>query len=128
MVAFGSAALFVEHVVDELRADGHRVGLFRPVTLWPFPGGDLAAATRNASRVLVFELNAGQMLDDVRQFAYDRGAVRFIGGVSIHASGLSFGPLLDVEPDPRAHSGGSCMTVPSKEENSRAWSLATARI
>ena len=98
MVAFGSAALFVEHVVDELRADGHRVGLFRPVTLWPFPSDDLAAATRNARRVLVFELNAGQMLDDVRQFTHDRGAVRFIGGVSIHASGLSFGPLLDVAP------------------------------
>jgi 2-oxoglutarate ferredoxin oxidoreductase subunit alpha len=46
----------------------------------------------------VFELNAGQMLDDVRQFTHDRGAVRFIGGVSIHASGLSFGPLLDVAP------------------------------
>lgn len=98
VVAFGSAALFVEHVVDELRADGHRVGLFRPVTLWPFPGSDLADATRNVRRVLVFELNAGQMLDDVRQFAHDRGAVRFIGGVSIHASGLSFGPLLDVAP------------------------------
>jgi 2-oxoglutarate/2-oxoacid ferredoxin oxidoreductase subunit alpha len=98
VVAFGSAGLFVEHVVDELRADGHRIGLFRPVTLWPFPGSDLAVATRNADRVLVFELNAGQMLDDVRQFAHDRSAVRFIGGVSIHASGLSYGPLLDVAP------------------------------
>ena len=98
VVAFGSAALFVEHVVDELRADGHRIGLFRPVTLWPFPAADLAAATRDASRVLVFELNAGQMLEDVRQFAHDRGTVRFIGGVSIHASGLSYGPLLDVAP------------------------------
>jgi 2-oxoglutarate/2-oxoacid ferredoxin oxidoreductase subunit alpha len=98
VVAFGSAALFVEHVVDELRADGHRIGLFRPVTLWPFPRAGLAAATRHASRVLVFELNAGQMLDDVRQFAHDRDAVRFIGGVSIHASGLSYGPLLDVAP------------------------------
>jgi 2-oxoglutarate/2-oxoacid ferredoxin oxidoreductase subunit alpha len=98
VVAFGSAALFAEHVVGELRADGHRVGLFRPVTLWPFPGAELAAATRNAKRVLVFELNAGQMLDDVRQFVYDRDTVRFIGGVSIHGSGLSFGPLLDVAP------------------------------
>jgi len=98
IVAFGSAALFAEHVVDELREDGHRIGLFRPVTLWPFPAADLAAATRDARRVLVFELNAGQMLDDVRQFAHDRDTVRFIGGVSIHASGLSYGPLLDVAP------------------------------
>jgi 2-oxoglutarate ferredoxin oxidoreductase subunit alpha len=46
--------------------------------------------------VLVFELNAGQMIDDVRQHAADRSAVRAIGGVSIHESGLSYGPLLDV--------------------------------
>ncbi|GGM90677.1 hypothetical protein ACFFX1_53000 [Dactylosporangium sucinum] len=95
VVAFGSAAKFVEHVVAELRADGHRIGWFRPVTLWPFPGDALEAATRTAKRVLVFELNAGQMLDDVRLHAADRRAVRFIGGVSIAESGLSYGPLLD---------------------------------
>lgn len=95
VVSFGSAAKFVEYVVEELRAEGHRVGWFRPVTLWPFPGPALAAATSGARRVLVFELNAGQMIDDVRQHAHDRDAIRFIGGVSIHESGLSFGPLLD---------------------------------
>lgn len=95
VVAFGSAATFVEYVVDELRAEGHRIGWFRPITLWPFPGPALEEATRGARRVLVYELNAGQMIDDVRQYAHDRGAIRFIGGVSIHESGLSFGPLLD---------------------------------
>jgi 2-oxoglutarate ferredoxin oxidoreductase subunit alpha len=95
VVAFGTAAKFTEHVVDELRAEGHSIGQFRPITLWPFPGEALAAASLSARRVLVFELNAGQMIDDVRQFAHDRGAVRAIGGVSIHESGLSYGPLLD---------------------------------
>ena len=95
VVAFGSAAKFVEHVVGQLRADGRRIGWFRPVTLWPFPGAALREATRAARRVLVFELNAGQMLDDVRLHAYDRDVVRFIGGVSIAESGLSYGPLLD---------------------------------
>jgi 2-oxoglutarate ferredoxin oxidoreductase subunit alpha len=95
VVAFGSAALFVEHVVAELRAEGHRVGWFRPITLWPFPGPALEEATRSARRVLVYELNGGQMIDDVRQYAHDRSAIRFIGGVSIHESGLSYGPLLD---------------------------------
>jgi 2-oxoglutarate ferredoxin oxidoreductase subunit alpha len=95
VVAFGTAALFAAHVVDELRAEGHRIGLFRPITLWPFPGPALAEATRGARRVLVFELNAGQMLDDVRQYVHDRDTVRFIGGVSIHESGLAYGPLLD---------------------------------
>lgn len=95
VVSFGSAAKFVEHVVDELRAEGHRIGWFRPVTLWPFPGAALAEATRGARRVLVFELNAGQMLDDIRIHAADRDAVRFIGGVSISESGLAYGELMD---------------------------------
>lgn len=95
VVAFGSGALFVEHVVEELRADGWPIGWFRPITLWPFPGRALADATTGARRVLVFELNAGQMIDDVMIHAADRSAVRFIGGVSIHKSGLSFGDLLD---------------------------------
>jgi 2-oxoglutarate/2-oxoacid ferredoxin oxidoreductase subunit alpha len=95
VVAFGSSAKFTEYVVDELRAEGHRIGQFRPITLWPFPGEALEEATRGARRVLVFELNAGQMIDDVRQWADDRRAVRAIGGVSSHESGLSFGPLLD---------------------------------
>lgn len=95
VVAFGSGALFASAVVEELRAEGHSIGWFRPITLWPFPGDALAEATRGASSVLVFELNAGQMLDDVLIHAAERSAVRFIGGVSIHRSGLSFGPLLD---------------------------------
>jgi 2-oxoglutarate ferredoxin oxidoreductase subunit alpha len=95
VVAFGSAAKFVEYVVRDLRAEGHRVGWFRPVTLWPFPGAALTAATRTAKRVLVYELNAGQMLDDVRIHAADRSTVRFIGGVSIAESGLAYGELLD---------------------------------
>ena len=95
VVAFGTAAKFVEYVVRGLRADGHKVGWFRPVTLWPFPGAALTAATKNAGRVLVYELNAGQMLDDVRMYAADRSAIRFIGGVSIAESGLAYGELLD---------------------------------
>jgi len=95
VVAFGSAATFVRYVVDELREEGHRIGWFRPVTLWPFPGAALSRATNGTQRVLVFELNAGQMLDDVLIHAADRSTVRFIGGVSIGESGLSYGELMD---------------------------------
>jgi 2-oxoglutarate/2-oxoacid ferredoxin oxidoreductase subunit alpha len=96
VVSFGTAAKFVEHVVHELRAAGTgRIGWFRPITLWPFPGEALAAATRGVKKVLVFELNAGQMLDDVRMHAADRSTVEFIGGVSISESGLAYGELLD---------------------------------
>ena len=68
VVSFGTTGAFVDYVVDELRADGHRIGTFRPVTLWPFPSEALAAvAGGDACRlVLVYELNAGQMIDDVR--------------------------------------------------------------
>jgi 2-oxoglutarate ferredoxin oxidoreductase subunit alpha len=95
VVAFGTAGKFVEYVVDELRADGHRIGWFRPITLWPFPGAALEAATKTARRVLVFELNSGQMIDDVRINAVNRSVVRPIGGVSIAESGLAYGELMD---------------------------------
>ena len=76
VVAFGTTGAFVDYVVDELRADGHRVGSFRPVTLWPFPSAALAeVANRGACRqVLVHELNAGQMIDDVRLAVERRAA------------------------------------------------------
>lgn len=95
VVAFGTAARFVAYVVAQLRHEGHSIGWFRPVTLWPFPGHDLHQATAGARRVLVFEVNAGQMLDDVLIHTAQRERVHFIGGVSIHESGLSYGPLMD---------------------------------
>jgi 2-oxoglutarate ferredoxin oxidoreductase subunit alpha len=95
VVAFGSAGKFVAHVVGELRGEGHRIGWFRPVTLWPFPGPALETAAKAAKDVLVFELNAGQMIDDVRLNVPDRRRVRGIGGVSIAESGLAYGELMD---------------------------------
>ena len=95
VVSWGTTATVVDYVVDELRADGVRVGSFRPVTLWPFPGDALAEATRGARRILVYELNAGQMIDDVRIHAEDRSAIRFIGGVSQDQTGMRQGDLLD---------------------------------
>jgi 2-oxoglutarate/2-oxoacid ferredoxin oxidoreductase subunit alpha len=96
IVSFGTTGPFVDHVVDELRADGLRVGSFRPISLWPFPERALADATMTAKNVLVYELNAGQMLDDVRLSVVDQTKVRPIGGVSIDDSGMRQGPLLEV--------------------------------
>lgn len=116
VIAYGSAAAFVEHVCRRLRDEGHRVGVFRPVTLWPFPGEALLAATEGKRKVLVFEVNSGQMLDDVRAWTHDRRTIEFIGGVSVHESGLSFGPLLDapvIRERILAHlPGGSGVTPP----------------
>jgi 2-oxoglutarate/2-oxoacid ferredoxin oxidoreductase subunit alpha len=95
IVAFGTAAAFVEHVVRELRAEGVSVGLFRPITVWPFPGEQLEAAAASAKAIGVFELNAGQMIDDVRLNVPNRKLVRPIGGISVDDSGINIGELLD---------------------------------
>jgi 2-oxoglutarate/2-oxoacid ferredoxin oxidoreductase subunit alpha len=99
VVSFGSSGPFVDHVVEELRADGLRVGSFRPVTLWPFPEDALAelVASGPCQQVLVFEVNAGQMIEDVR-LSVGRGTqVVPIGGVSVDDSGMRQGSLLTVE-------------------------------
>ncbi len=95
VVSFGTSGPFVDYVVDELRADGIRVGSFRPITLWPFPEEALREAAGRASKVLVFEVNAGQMVDDVRLSVRDDEKVVQIGGVSIDYSGMRQGELLD---------------------------------
>ncbi len=96
VVSWGTSGPFVDYVVDELRADGIRIGSFRPITLWPFPEQALEAATANCRKVLVFEINAGQMIDDVRLSVTDRSKVISIGGVSVDYSGMRQGSLLDV--------------------------------
>ncbi len=66
IVAFGSAARIGEKAVELARAEGIRVGLFRPITLWPFPSKAIAALAEGKKGVLVSEINAGQMIQDVR--------------------------------------------------------------
>jgi len=99
VVSFGTTGAFVDYVVDELRAEGHRVGTFRPVTLWPFPTDALSAIARSdaCKLVLVHELNAGQMIDDVRLAVEGARPVRAIGGVSQDESGMRQGDLLQVD-------------------------------
>jgi 2-oxoglutarate ferredoxin oxidoreductase subunit alpha len=96
VVSFGTAGPFVEQVVGELREDGVRVGAFRPISLWPFPETALAEACASASRVLVFEVNAGQMIDDVRLAVAGRAPVTPLGRVSIDFSGMRQGEILTV--------------------------------
>jgi 2-oxoglutarate ferredoxin oxidoreductase subunit alpha len=99
VVAFGTPARYVKAAVRELRADGHRVGFVRPITLYPFPSGALAAAVAPASvkAVAVYENNQGQMIDDVRLAVLGRCPVRFIGGLSMDSSGFGIAPDLDVD-------------------------------
>ena len=66
IVAFGSAARIAEKAIEMARAEGIKVGLFRPITLWPFPTNEIAAAAAKVKGILVAEINSGQMIDDVR--------------------------------------------------------------
>ena len=66
IVAFGSAARIAEKAIEMARAERIKVGLFRPITLWPFPTNEIAAAAAKVKGILVAEINAGQMIDDVR--------------------------------------------------------------
>ncbi len=97
MVAFGTAAKFVRYVVRQMRKEGVPVGYVRPISLWPFPYSALADAAERATRVAVFEINAGQMIDDVRLSVLGRAPVVAIGGISTDASGFGVGRLLDTE-------------------------------
>jgi len=79
IVAYGTAARVARTAISRARDDALRVGLFRPITLWPFPSEALAEVAANARGVLVVELSAGQMVEDVRLAIEGRRPVAFEG-------------------------------------------------
>ena len=95
IVAFGTLARFARAAIRDLRAEGIRVGLFRPVSLWPFPSEALRQAAEGCTRVAVLEQNAGQMIDDVQLSLLGSVPVMPIGGISTDAAGFGIGALLD---------------------------------
>lgn len=66
IIAFGSAARISKKAVELLREQGIKVGLLRPITLWPFPTKVIAKYAEKVKSMLTVELNAGQMVEDVR--------------------------------------------------------------
>lgn len=66
LVAYGITARIAQSAMDKARAKGMKVGLFRPITVWPFPTAALAPLAKKASAFLSVELSAGQMVEDVR--------------------------------------------------------------
>jgi len=88
IVAFGSAARIAEKSVELARAEGIKVGLFRPITLWPFPTKEIANLAKGKKGVLVAEINAGQMVQDVR--------LAINGALPVE----QFGRLGGIVPDP----------------------------
>jgi len=79
ITAFGTVARIVKSAVDILRADGHKVGLFRPITVWPFPDTELVDACKNAKAILDVEANEGQMKEDVMLAVNGKLPVSYFG-------------------------------------------------
>ncbi len=95
IVAFGCLARFARAAIRELRSEGVKVGLFRPISLWPFPSEALAEIARGKTRIACLEQNAGQMIDDVRLAVLGSVPVVPIGGISTDPAGFGIGALLD---------------------------------
>jgi 2-oxoglutarate/2-oxoacid ferredoxin oxidoreductase subunit alpha len=81
VVAYGTVARIARTAIDSLKEKGIKAGLFRPITLYPYPADALRQAAGRARRVLVAELSTGQMVEDVRAIIGDRRPVDFYGRV-----------------------------------------------
>jgi 2-oxoglutarate ferredoxin oxidoreductase subunit alpha len=79
IVAYGTAARVARTAIQRARAAGLRVGLVRPITLWPFPSQAIAALAPRLRAILVVELSAGQMVEDVRLAVEGHAPVLFHG-------------------------------------------------
>ncbi|MGB2705264.1 MAG: 3-methyl-2-oxobutanoate dehydrogenase subunit VorB [Candidatus Omnitrophota bacterium] len=79
IVAYGTSSRIARASVNRLRDDKIKAGLFRPISLWPFPYRALKALDKGRTKFLVVEMSAGQMLEDVRLAVADDKRVRFYG-------------------------------------------------
>jgi 2-oxoglutarate ferredoxin oxidoreductase subunit alpha len=79
VVAYGTAGRIVQTAVKQARAEGIAVGLFRPISMFPFPYDRLDEIANTARQILVVELSAGQMIEDVRLATRCRIPISFFG-------------------------------------------------
>jgi len=79
LVAYGTSARIAREVVARQLVGGVRVGLFRPVTLWPFPSKELAALAEKVDAIVVVEMSTGQMVEDVKLAVCGACPVHFLG-------------------------------------------------
>lgn len=78
-VAYGATARIVRSAVDMARELGIKVGLIRPITVWPFPDKAVFDAAKKVDNILVVEMSMGQMVDDVKLAANGQTNVSFFG-------------------------------------------------
>jgi pyruvate/2-oxoacid:ferredoxin oxidoreductase alpha subunit len=81
LLGFGIVSRVLRSAVEAARKDGIHAGLFRPISLWPFPTQALAEAASRVQKILVVELSNGQMIEDVRLAVNGKVPVEFYGRV-----------------------------------------------
>lgn len=81
VVGYGIVSRVLRSAVEEARNEGLRAGLFRPITVWPFPTDALAEAAASVHKVIVVELSNGQMVEDVRLALNGKVPIEFYGRV-----------------------------------------------
>ena len=79
VIAYGAAARIIRSAVDKAREEGIKVGLIRPITLWPFPTEQISRAADELRIFLTVEMNCGQMLEDVKLAVAGKAPVLFYG-------------------------------------------------
>jgi len=79
IVAYGTASRICRAAIKAAKAAGHKVGMVRPITLWPFPGAPIRKAAESAKTILVVEMSAGQFVEDVRLAVEGDAPVKFYG-------------------------------------------------
>ena len=79
IAAYGSTARIAKNAIKAARENGIKVGLLRPVTLWPFPKAAFREAAKTAKSFLAVEMSMGQMVDDVRLAIECSRPVHFFG-------------------------------------------------
>ena len=79
VVAFGIAARIAKGAIKNARKAGLKVGIVRPITLWPFPEKKIKELAKRTKHFLVFEMNMGQMVEDVKLSLAGSGEVSFYG-------------------------------------------------
>lgn len=79
IIAFGSASRIAQKVIELCREEGLKVGLLRPITLWPFPTKEIHELSKRVKGMLSFEINAGQMIEDIRLSVAGNTPVAYYG-------------------------------------------------
>jgi len=79
LVAYGTVSRICRNVVEKMRASGKKIGMVRPISLWPFPEKELKKIAEKVDSFLVVEMSCGQMIDDVRLSIECKKPVHFYG-------------------------------------------------